>query len=59
MGKTQIEFAEAADISVDTLARAENGLGNKAASQAALKEAAKYPETKKWAEAALRQGLGN
>ena len=41
------------------LARAENGLGNKAASQAALKEAAKYPETKKWAEAALRQGLGN
>jgi len=41
------------------LARAENGLGNKAAAQAALKEAAKYPETKKWAEAALRQGLGN
>jgi predicted Zn-dependent protease len=41
------------------LARAENGLGNKAASQAALKEAAKYPETKKWAEAALRQGLAN
>ena len=41
------------------LARAENGLGNKAAAQAALKEAAKYPETKKWAESALRQGLGN
>ena len=41
------------------LARSENGLGNKAAAQAALKEAAKYPETKKWAEAALRQGLGN
>jgi len=39
------------------LARAEDGLGNKAASQAALKEAAKYPETQKWAEAALRQGL--
>jgi len=39
------------------LARAENGLGNKAASTAALKEATKYPETKKWAEAALRQGL--
>jgi tetratricopeptide (TPR) repeat protein len=42
-----------------TMARAENGLGNKAASTAALKEAAKYPETKKWAEAALRQGLAN
>jgi len=41
------------------LARAENGLGNKAAAQAALQEAAKYPETKKWAEAAMRQGLGN
>jgi predicted Zn-dependent protease len=41
------------------LARAENGLGNKAASQAAIKEAAKYPESQKWAEAALRQGLAN
>jgi predicted Zn-dependent protease len=39
------------------LARAEKGLGNAAASKAALQEAAKYPETKKWAEAALRQGL--
>jgi predicted Zn-dependent protease len=39
------------------IARAENGLGNVAASKAALQEAAKYPETKKWAEAALRQGL--
>ena len=39
------------------IARAENGLGNAAASKAALQEAAKYPETKKWAEAALRQGL--
>jgi predicted Zn-dependent protease len=39
------------------IARAENGLGNTAASKAALAEAAKYPETKKWAEAALRQGL--
>jgi hypothetical protein len=38
-------------------ARAEDGLGNKAASTAALKEAAKYPESKKWAEAALRQGI--
>ena len=40
-----------------TLARAEDGLGNKAAATAALKEAAKYPESKKWAEAALRQGI--
>jgi tetratricopeptide (TPR) repeat protein len=39
------------------LGACENGLGNKAASTAALKEAAKYPETQKWAEAALRQGL--
>ena len=39
------------------IARAENGLGNAAASKAALQEATKYPETKKWAEAALRQGL--
>jgi len=39
------------------IARAEKGLGNQAASTAALKESAKYPETKKWAEAALRQGL--
>jgi predicted Zn-dependent protease len=39
------------------IARAENGLGNAAASKAALQEAAKYPETQKWAEAALRQGL--
>lgn len=40
-----------------SIARAENGLGNAAATTAALKEAAKYPETKKWAEAGLRQGL--
>ena len=38
-------------------ARAEDGLGNAAASKAALQEATKYPESKKWAEAALRQGL--
>jgi hypothetical protein len=41
------------------VARAEKGLGNVAASRAALQEAAKYPETQKWAEAALRQGLAN
>ena len=40
-----------------SLAQAENGLGNAAATKAALTEAAKYPEFKKWAEAALRQGL--
>jgi predicted Zn-dependent protease len=44
-------------VAWQVLARAENGLGNKAASTAALKEAAKYPESKKWAEAALRQGI--
>ncbi len=37
------------------LASAELGLGNKTAAKAAMLEAAKYPETKKWAEAALRQ----
>jgi tetratricopeptide (TPR) repeat protein len=41
------------------LARSEKGLGNAAASKAALQEAAKFPETQKWAESALRQGLGN
>jgi predicted Zn-dependent protease len=44
-------------VTWQVLARAEDGLGNKAASTAALKEAAKYPESKKWAEAALRQGI--
>ncbi len=38
-------------------ARAENSLGNAAASRAALQQAAKFPETQRWAEAALRQGL--
>jgi predicted Zn-dependent protease len=41
------------------IARAEHGLKNPAASRAALQQAAKYSETKKWAEAALRQGLGD
>jgi predicted Zn-dependent protease len=45
-------------VAWQTLARAEHALGNKAASRAAMQEAAKYPETKKWAESALRQGLG-
>jgi hypothetical protein len=40
-----------------SVAQAENGLGNAAATKAALTEAAKYPEYKKWAEAGLRQGL--
>jgi len=38
------------------IARAEKGLGNAAAALAATKEAAKYPESQKWAEAVLRQG---
>jgi tetratricopeptide (TPR) repeat protein len=41
------------------IARAEHGMHNEAASKAALQQAAKFPETKKWAEAALRQGLGD
>jgi predicted Zn-dependent protease len=44
-------------VTWQVVARAEDGLGNKAASTAAIKEAAKYPESKKWAEAALRQGI--
>jgi tetratricopeptide (TPR) repeat protein len=42
-------------IAWQTQARAEQGLGNKAAARAAMLEAAKYPESKKWAESALRQ----
>jgi predicted Zn-dependent protease len=38
------------------IARAEKGLGNAAAATAATREAAKYPESKKWAEAVLGQG---
>jgi tetratricopeptide (TPR) repeat protein len=37
------------------VARSETALHNKAAAKAAMLETAKYPETKKWAEAALRQ----
>ena len=40
------------------IARAEQGLGNKAAARAAMQQAAKFPETAKWAESALRQGSG-
>ncbi len=40
------------------VARSEFGLGNKAGVLAAYREAAKYPETKKTAEAALRQASG-
>jgi tetratricopeptide (TPR) repeat protein len=36
------------------LAQAEEGLGNKAAATAAIREAAKHPESKKWADAKLR-----
>lgn len=38
------------------IARAEKGLGNAAAATAATREAAKYPESRKWAEAVLGQG---
>ena len=40
------------------IGQAEEGLGNKAGAKAAYLEAAKYPETKKWAEAELRQPSG-
>lgn len=40
------------------IAMAEAGAGNKAGAVAAYKEAAKYPETKKWAESELRQASG-
>ena len=40
------------------IGRSEAGLENKAAAVAAYKEAAKYPETKKWAESVLRQASG-
>lgn len=40
------------------IARSEAALGNKAGATAAYRESAKYPETKKWADAALRQGAG-
>jgi tetratricopeptide (TPR) repeat protein len=36
----------------------EAGLGNKAGAVAAYREAAKYPETRKWAESELRQASG-
>lgn len=40
------------------IGQVEEGLGNKAGAKAAYLEAAKYPETKKWAEAELRQPSG-
>ena len=40
------------------IAISEAGLGNKAGAAAAYREAAKYPETKKWAESELRQASG-
>ncbi len=41
-----------------TLARAEQGLGNKPAVLAAFREAAKYPETREQANKALKQAAG-
>ena len=41
-----------------TLARAEQGLGNKPAVLAAFREAAKYPETRDQANKALKQAGG-
>lgn len=40
------------------IGQSEAGLGNKAAATAAYREAAKFPETKKWADAELRQASG-
>lgn len=40
------------------IAMSEDALGNKAAALAAYREAAKYPETRKWAESELRQASG-
>ena len=40
------------------IGQAEEGLGNKAGALAAYREAAKYPETKKWAESELRRASG-
>ncbi|CAN5320520.1 tetratricopeptide repeat protein [soil metagenome] len=40
------------------IAQSEQGLGNKAGAMAAYREAAKYPETKKWAEASIRAAGG-
>lgn len=40
------------------IAQSETALGNKPAAKAATLQAAKYPESKKWAEAALRQTSG-
>lgn len=40
------------------IAQAEEGLGNKAGQVAAYREAAKFPETKKWADSELRHASG-
>ena len=40
------------------VSRAESGLGNKAAALAAARESAKFPETKAWADAEIRQSSG-
>lgn len=40
------------------ISRAESGMGNKAAAVAAARESAKFPETKAWADAEIRQSSG-
>jgi tetratricopeptide (TPR) repeat protein len=45
-------------VAWQTISLSESGLGNKAAALAAAREAAKYPETKKWADATLRNSGG-
>jgi tetratricopeptide (TPR) repeat protein len=45
-------------VAWQTISLAETGLGNKAAGVAAAREAAKYPETKKWGDATLRASGG-
>lgn len=45
-------------IAWQVISLSEAGLGNKAAATAAAREAAKHPETKKWADATLRASGG-
>ncbi len=45
-------------VAWQVIGQAEAGLGNKAAAVAAYREAAKYPETQKWAESELRRASG-
>jgi tetratricopeptide (TPR) repeat protein len=45
-------------VAWQVIGQAEAGLGNKAAAVAAYREAAKFPETQKWAESELRRASG-